>query len=110
MLQVIFPPLIEADNPSHVGRNVHLIEWNNNNANKEEEQESDDDDNNNNNHSLILCHVPLMFRWTTTSSTSSTSKPVDVSNWAYGGSAAAILGLYHFNTGNGISAHLTAFS
>jgi hypothetical protein len=73
-------PLVEgegaqtADTESevpHVGRNLHWME---------ETEE-------------ILCHIPILFRW-------SMNDQDDVSSEAFGGSAAALLAMHHFNTGN----------
>lgn len=57
---------------THVGRNLHRVE----------------------DTGEILCHVPTIFRW-------SVDDVDDISDDAYGGSAAALLAMYHFNTGNG---------
>lgn len=55
----------------HVGRNMHFVEET----------------------SEVLCHVPIFFQW-------SEGNVNDVSSEAYGGSAAALLAMHHFNTGN----------
>ena len=64
-------PMIE--DPSHLGRNLFTID------------ETDQ---------IMLCHIPTFFRWTN-------GAGGDVSNDAFGGSAAAILAMHHVNTGYG---------
>jgi hypothetical protein len=68
-------PLVSND-ASHVGRNLHQV--------------FSDDEN------TILCHVPIILRWTGEGN----DDDVNVSNEAYGGSAAALLAMHHFNTGD----------
>jgi hypothetical protein len=72
---VTFTPLV-SDDPSHVGRNLHRV------------QESEE----------FLCHVPTMFRWT---DGDEDDNDIDISDDAFGGSAAALLAIHHFNTGDG---------
>jgi hypothetical protein len=62
----------------HVGRNLYSVEETNG----------------------ILCHVPIMFRWTSINSDSDNTYSDVSSGEAYGGSAAALLAMHHFNTGN----------
>ena len=52
--------------------------------------------------SEVLCHVPVMFRWTSSSTSTETGNTLhyDVSSEAYGGSVAAFLAMHHLNTGN----------
>lgn len=69
-------PLVDKDQHEteisgyHVGRNLHWL------------PETDE----------ILCHIPIIFRWS--------QDQDDISSEAYGGSAAALLAINHFNTGN----------
>lgn len=64
-------PIINQKN--HLGRNLYTLSGENANE--------------------LLCHVPTFFRWTD-------GAGHDVSNDAFGGSAAAMLAMYHVNTGN----------
>lgn len=73
---VTFSPFIEDELLEgqaaglHVGRNLHFLE----------------------DTGEILCHVPTILRWS--------EGGEDVSDESYGGAAAALLAMYHFNTGN----------
>ena len=87
-------PLVGERNDDHVGRNVYLIQ-NSAGVNNEEQQPANGDTSEN--ADLLLCHIPIMFRW------SQQQQQVwkDVSTDAYGGSSAALLALHHYHTGNG---------
>ena len=49
---------------------------------------------------ITLCHVPTFFRWSQSSSDAPGGYK-DVSSEAYGGTAAALLAIHHFNNGIG---------
>uniref|UniRef100_A0A6U6INS6 Receptor ligand binding region domain-containing protein n=1 Tax=Odontella aurita TaxID=265563 RepID=A0A6U6INS6_9STRA len=78
----VFTPLVgngENDlTTSHVGRNLHSV------SNSISQRPS-----------IALCHVPAFFRW----SQKADEGYVDVSSEAYGGAAAALLAMHHFNNG-----------
>jgi hypothetical protein len=77
-------PLVDPDDPTHLGRNLHEIS----------------DSTNGLDDPIILCHVPSFFRWTSRSA-DAPGGFTDVSDEAYGGSAAALMAIQHVNSGDG---------
>ena len=84
-------PIVNSTN--HAGRNLHWIEVHKNDGDTSSSTSRNRIDGH---ESLLLCHVPMFFRYTTDVNSQRTLCPV-----AYASSSGALLAIHHFNSGDG---------
>lgn len=78
---------------NHVGRNLHRY------GSGEEQQDGGSASAGDEDFSLVMCHVPVFMRYTLMHGDGNLT---DTSDVGYGASAAALMAIEHWNSGNGV--------